>query len=56
MCTDDCTGYWSTAIGDGYKYRYYMLGVYHNQTNVESCDTPINPLPGAEYFPFTPLW
>ena len=21
VCTDDCTGYWSDSIGDGYKYR-----------------------------------
>ena len=55
LCTDDCTGYYSTDIGDGYKYRYYILGDYHNATDVDSCVTPTDPLPGAEYYPFTPV-
>ena len=27
VCTDDCTGYWAD-LGDGYTYRYYILGDY----------------------------
>ena len=40
------------ASGDGYTYRYYVMGDYHKNTG--TCRTPVNPLPGAEYFPFTP--
>ena len=29
------------------------MGDYHKNTG--TCQTPVNPLPGAEYFPFTPV-
>ena len=51
ICTDDCAGYYADT-GDGYVYRYYVLGDYHGLTD-DSCETPTDPLPGAEYFPFT---
>jgi len=54
VCTDDCTGYWSTSIGDGYNYRYYMLGTYQNCDG--ECDTPISDgEQSSDYYPFTPV-
>ena len=51
-CTDDCAGYYADT-GDGYAYRYYMLGTF----NDGSCCTapPGTSEPGPEFFPFTPL-
>jgi len=52
VCTDDCTGYWSTLIGDGYNYRYYILGTY--QISTGDCDAPISDgEQSSAYYPFT---
>jgi hypothetical protein len=53
VCTDDCAGYLSEDIDDGYTYRYYFLGEYNDGSS--GCfERPVNPLPGEAYFPFTP--
>lgn len=53
ICTDDCGGYWNATFGDGYKYRYYIMGEYH--TNTGTCSLPISPVPSEKYYPFTPV-
>ena len=51
VCTDDCTGYYGDT-GDGFMYRYYMLGGYNDG---ECCTAPYQPDQGggADYYPFT---
>ena len=45
-------GYYADT-GDGYAYRYYMMGTFNDG---ECCTVPSGTsVPGAEYFPFTPL-
>jgi len=52
VCTDDCGGYYNDGSIDDYKYRYYIQGTYNDGT---SCDYPGCPMPGADYFPNTPV-
>jgi hypothetical protein len=59
VCTNECAGYWSNDGSiDTYVYRYYIMGDYSTSITVsdddDTCDNPLNPLPGSEYFPFTP--
>ena len=53
ICTDDCGGYWNATFGDGYKYRYHIMGEYHTNTGV--CAVPISPVPSEKYYPFSPV-
>ena len=53
VCLDDCGGHWNATFGDGYTYRYHVMGDYH--THTADCATPVDPLPSALYFPFTPM-
>ena len=51
-CTDDCAGYYADT-GDGYEYRYYVLGTFNDGT---CCTSPSgSSVPGEDYYPFTPL-
>ena len=57
VCTDDCAGYLGET-GDGYTYRYYMLGAYNDGQCVEgpgSAYRSATAFGGAEYYPFTPV-
>ena len=52
VCTDDCGGY-AEDTGDGYTYRYYMMGTFNDGTCTElPAETPGG---GADCYPFTPL-
>lgn len=52
VCLDDCAGY-AAEIGDGYTYRYYVLGEF---SDGECCTVPrrANSDYDESYFPFTP--
>eukprot|EP01001_Neometanema_parovale_P007073 NODE_3396_length_1226_cov_97.430644_g3222_i0.p1 GENE.NODE_3396_length_1226_cov_97.430644_g3222_i0~~NODE_3396_length_1226_cov_97.430644_g3222_i0.p1 ORF type:complete len:381 (+),score=119.68 NODE_3396_length_1226_cov_97.430644_g3222_i0:61-1143(+) len=52
-CTDACGGY-QNETGDGYKYRYYIMGEY-NDGNATNTSAPVSPLASASYYPFTPI-
>lgn len=52
VCVDSCGGYAGTSVGDGYTYRYYMMGEYGDG---ETCEAPIDPLSTSVYYPFTPI-
>ena len=51
VCTDDCGGYYGDT-GDGYKYRYYMMGTFNDGKCTELPAQAAGG--GADYFPFTP--
>ena len=48
-CTDECGGQYGDH-GDNFLYRYYIQGDLS-----DGVSNKLNPLPGAEYFPHTPL-
>ncbi|KAJ8612255.1 hypothetical protein CTAYLR_002899 [Chrysophaeum taylorii] len=54
VCLDDCGGYLAEINVDDFKYRYYIIGEYHKANAEENCATPVDPLPSAAYFPFSP--
>ena len=54
VCTDECGGYFDASGSiDEFTYRYYIMGTYHEARDANDCKTPLQNLPGAEYFPFT---
>ena len=49
-CMDQCGGLYSSTYGDSFVYRYFLAGEESDLTT-----SPYSRLPGAEYFPFSPL-
>ena len=47
-CTDYCGGMYGD-LGDGFLYRYYVMG-----DESDGVSNALAPLPGPEYFPYTP--
>ena len=49
-CMDQCGGLYSSNYGDDFVYRYFLVGEESDFTT-----SPYSKLPGAEFFPFSPL-
>lgn len=49
ICVDRCGGLYGEFAGDAFLYRYYLMG-----PDGDMATTPIEPLPGPEFFPFSP--
>ncbi|KAJ1461330.1 YHYH protein-domain-containing protein, partial [Pelagophyceae sp. CCMP2097] len=54
FCLDDCSGFHGPLPIDAFLYRYYVTGPYHDANSAETCEAPLDPLPGEAYYPFTP--
>lgn len=48
-CADECGGYYGSDYDDKYLYRYFLMG-----PDSDFKTTPLSPLPGKEFFPFSP--
>ena len=49
ICVDQCGGLYGEQESDSFLYRYYLMG-----PDGDLSSTPVAPLPGADFFPFSP--